>query len=287
MIKIKVPATSANLGPGFDVLGIAFTLYNAFRFEESNEFEMIDFESRYTNPKRNLVCNSYCKVFESIGKTPIPVKIYMDDQEVPTSRGLGSSATCIVAGVLAAKYYLKDEISFDDAFQIASQIEGHPDNIAPAMFGGLIASFKLDDKYHYVKYDVASNLVFNVFVPNFELSTHESRSVLPKVLGYKDIVYNTARIANIPYAFNKGDLKLIKELLSDKMHEPYRMKLINGSEDIKRIAYDNGCAFAISGAGPSLLIVSDKNINDKFSEFKNWKMYNLTIGTNGAIVIEM
>ncbi|MGM9971097.1 MAG: homoserine kinase [Anaeroplasmataceae bacterium] len=287
MIKIKVPATSANLGPGFDVLGIAFNLYNSFRFEESEEFQMIGFEKRYEAVEKNLVCQSYIKAFESINETPIPIKIYMDTQDVPTSRGLGSSATCIVAGVLAAKYYLKGKLSLESAFQIATGIEGHPDNVAPAMFGGLIASYKDNDIYKHIRYDVSSILKFNVLVPDFELSTHESRSVLPHELPYSDIVYNTARIANIPYAFYMGNLNLIKDLLSDKMHEPYRMRLIKGAEDIKKRAHENGCAFAISGAGPSLLVISEENINNKFNDFSNWKIYNLAIAKDGAIVIEM
>lgn len=287
MIRVKVPATSANLGPGFDVLGIAFGLYNSFRFEKAKTYKMIDFEERYQNPNRNLVCRSYKKVFEMIGVEPIPVHIYMDDQEVPTSRGLGSSATCIVAGVLAAKHFLGDQVSYEKCFQIASLIEGHPDNIAPAMFGGLVASYTIDGVYKHIRYDVSSNLKFNVLVPPFELNTHESRKALPKVLNYQDIVYNTARIANIPYAVSKGDLSLLIELMSDKMHEPYRMKLIEGSYDIKNTALNNGCAFAISGAGPSLLVVSDKNINELFSNLKGWKIFNLNVARTGAIIEEM
>lgn len=287
MIKIKVPATSANLGPGFDVLGIAFTLYNSFRFEKSDDFEMIGFEKRYLSCERNLVCQSYIKAFQSKGLKPIPVKIYMDLQEVPTSRGLGSSATCIVAGVLAAKYYLDGLLSYEEAFQVAANIEGHPDNIAPAMFGGLIASYNIGGIYKHIKYDVSDKLKFNVLVPNFELPTHESRGALPSNLNYRDIVYNTSRIANIPYAFNNGDLELITELLSDKMHEPYRMKLIKDSDKIREIAKNNGWAFALSGAGPSLLVISKEDINDKFLKFNNWKIFNLTVGQEGAIVSEI
>lgn len=288
MITIKVPATSANLGPGFDVLGIAFNLYNSFKFKKANFFKMIDFEERYLNPNRNLVCRSYKKVFEELGLDPIPVFIYMLDQEVPTSRGLGSSATCIVAGVLAAKYFLGDKVSYEKCFQIASNIEGHPDNIAPAMFGGLISSYNLNGEFKHVRYNVSNELSFNVLVPPFELNTHESRKALPKVLPYSDIVYNTARISNIPYALSQGNLELLKELMSDKMHEPYRMRLIKGSEDIKKIAIDNGCAFAISGAGPSLLVVSnkEKDINVLFNEYKDWRIFNLEVATNGAIVLE-
>ncbi len=282
MIKIKVPATSANLGPGFDCLGMAFGLYNSFIFEESNEFMLEGFDIRYQND--NLALSSYLEVFKYLNIEPIKVKIIMAEQEVPTSRGLGSSATCIVAGVLAAKYFLGEKISTGTCFNIASNIEGHPDNIAPAMFGGLIASFKNDEVYEYVKYDVSKELNFNVLVPNFELSTHEARSVLPTSLTYKDIVYNTARVANIPTAFEKGNISLIIKLLSDKMHEPYRMGLIKQSAEIKKLAHELNCSFCISGAGPSLLIISDYDVSNKFNEYKNWKVYKLPVASDGAIL---
>lgn len=284
MIKVKVPATSANLGPGFDVLGIAFELYNEFGFERSDHFEMINFPERYIDPHRNLVCSSYKKVFDNLGLKAFPCKIHMLEQEVPTSRGLGSSATCIVAGVLAAKAFLKNKISYDECFQIATSIEGHPDNIAPAMFGGLIASYKTDEKYKKIRYKVSEELKFNVLVPNFELQTSKARAVLPKELSYSDICFNASRIVNIPFAFFRGDLDLIKDLLNDKAHEPYRMPLIKDSLEIKKVAHENGYAFAISGAGPSLLVVSKEDVADKFSEFSDFKVYKLNVASKGAIV---
>lgn len=286
MIKIKVPATSANLGPGFDVLGIAFTLYNSFGFERSDHFEMVDFQGRYSNPAHNLVCQSYKKVFDYLHMNAYPAKIYMLDQNVPTSRGLGSSATCIVAGVLAAKKFLGEKISYEDAFQIATSIEGHPDNIAPAMFGGLIASYEDEGVYRHIRYDVAPTLNFNVLVPNFELSTSKARGVLPQALSYHDIVNNTSRVANIPFAFMEGDVELLKALMKDKMHEPYRMSLIKDSEDIKKTAHDNGFAFAISGAGPSLLVVSGRDVMNTFDKFSDFKLYKLTVASSGAIIEE-
>ncbi len=283
MIKVKVPATSANLGPGFDVLGIAFDLYNEFGFERSDHFEMVGFQGRYENPFHNLVCSSYKKVFDYLNINAYPCKIHMLKQDVPTSRGLGSSATCIVAGVLAARAFLKNKISYDECFQIATSIEGHPDNIAPAMFGGLIASYKTD-KYKKVKYKVSEELIFNVLVPNFELQTSKARAVLPSELPYADICFNASRIVNIPFAFFRGDLALIKDLLDDKAHEPYRMPLIKDSNLIKEVAHSNGYAFAISGAGPSLLVMSKENVEEKFSEFNDFKVYKLNVATKGAIV---
>lgn len=282
MIKIKVPATSANIGPGFDCLGIAFNLYNHFKFEENNEFELIGFDERYKED--NLVLNSYLEVFKQLGIEPIKIRIIMDTQEVPTSRGLGSSATCIVAGVLAAKYFLGDKGKDVNYFNIASNLEGHPDNVAPAMFGSLVASYKVEDEYKMVKYEVSSSVKYNVLVPNFELSTHEARNALPKTLTYSDIIHNTSRLVNIPYALSSGNISLIKDLLDDKMHEPYRMSLISESTDIKKIAHENGWSFSISGAGPSLLIISDKEVEETFSSFKNWKVYELNVANDGTIL---
>lgn len=283
MIKIKVPATSANLGPGFDVLGVAYTMYNAFGFEKSDHYEMVGFQGRYSNPNHNLVCASYKKVFDYLNINAYPVKIHMLEQEVPTSRGLGSSATCIVAGVLAAKEFLKGRVSYDECFQIATSIEGHPDNIAPAMFGGLVASFKADN-YKFVKYNVSDKLKFNLLVPSFELQTSKSRGVLPHELSYADITFNASRVANIPYAMSNGDLNLLKDLMNDKAHEPYRMPLIKDSECIKEIAHNNGYAFAISGAGPTLLVISDDDISDKFANYSDFKIYKLNVSNQGAII---
>ncbi len=282
MIKIKVPATSANLGPGFDCLGLAFNLYNVFSFELCKTFCFSGFDEAYANDN-NLVKTSYEAVFKYLNKEVIPVKITMDYLNVPTSRGLGSSATCIVAGVLAAKYFLNDEIDILTCFNIASNIEGHPDNVCPAMFGGLISSYKTDT-YKYVKYDVSSELIFNVLVPSFKLNTHVARSVLPKSLEYKDIIFNMARVSNIPYAFSSGNICLIKELLNDKLHEPYRMSLIKDSSLIKKIAHDNDYSFSISGAGPSLLVISKNKITNEFEDFSDWRLLNLEVCNSGAIV---
>ena len=214
MLKIKVEATSANVCVGFDVLGIALGLYNEFTFKESNEFKFKGFEEEFAKKETNLVYEAYKKVFDLANKDLIPVEIGFSG-DIPVSRGLGSSSSLIVAGIFAANYYLGNIYTKDDLFDIAAMIEGHPDNVAPAIYGGLVASYKKDSKYIPNLYKINKDLKFTVVIPNNMVSTHEARGVLPHELNYSDIVWNTSRIVNIPKAFLDGNISLLKDLFCD------------------------------------------------------------------------
>lgn len=268
MFKVKVCATSANLCVGFDVLGLALDLTNEFTFEIKDKFYFKGFLDKYSNCENNLVYYSYKKVFEILNKEIIPVEISFKG-DIPVSRGLGSSSSLIVAGVFAANKVLNNPLSKDELFNICANIEGHPDNVAPAIYGGLVASYKDNDKYYPNIYDVSNKLKFIVAIPPYELSTSSARSALPKSLPYSDIVNNLSRIINIPKAFLDGDIELIKRLFNDKLHEPYRGKLIKEYNEIKKIANDSNSAFCISGSGSTMLIISyDDNIINKLKDFK-------------------
>ncbi len=284
MLLIKVNATSANVCVGFDVLGLALDIKNEFSFEKSTKFEFVGFESQYANPKNNMVYKAYAKVFEKLNKELIPVKIGFKG-DIPVSRGLGSSSSLIVAGLFAANEVLNKPLNVEDLYDLACEIEGHPDNVAPAIYGGLVASFKNDKKYKSIIYPVNNNLKFLVIVPPYKLSTHEAREALPKVLPYKDIVNNLSRIVNIPYAFNKGDVKLLKVLFNDKVHEPYRGKLIKDYSSIKNDLKKLDCAFAISGSGSCMLVICE----DEEKILKTLKKYNYEIKTaklGGGVIVE-
>lgn len=146
MLRIRVEATSANVCVGFDVLGIALNLYNEFTFEKSDEFKFKGFLPEFSNIKNNMVYDSYIEVFKQLKKEPIPVTIGFNG-DIPVSRGLGSSSSLIVAGVFAANEMLNRPLSKNECFDICARIEGHPDNVAPAIYGGLVASYKKDDSY--------------------------------------------------------------------------------------------------------------------------------------------
>jgi len=256
MLRIKVEATSANLCVGFDTLGIALDIYNEFTFEKSDEFGFKGFLNEYSNVHNNLVYDSYTHIFELKGEKPVPVIIgYKGD--IPLSRGMGSSSSLIVAGVFAANYFLKNKFTKDELFSICAKIEGHPDNVAPAIYGNMVASFKYEDEYYPNIYKISDKLKFGVVIPNNHVSTEAARKVMPKEYKISDIVNNLSRIVNVPYAFTNGDLELIKKLFIDMIHEPYRKALINEYDEVKKIVENNNAVIAISGSGSTMLIISN------------------------------
>ena len=179
MIKIRVPATSANLGPGFDSLGIALDLYNDFLFEETSKGLEIIGALANEEDKDNLVYLSMLKTFDLIGYIPKGIKIKIESK-TPVSRGLGSSASCIVAGVMGANEIAGSPLSLSEIFKLSTKIEGHPDNIAPALFGGLVTSLMEKDEIFYNKINIAEGLKFTAIIPDFPLSTKNAREVLPR-----------------------------------------------------------------------------------------------------------
>lgn len=255
MLKIEVEATSANLCVGFDVLGLALDLKNTFTFTKADETSFEGFLDEFSKKETNLVYEAYKLVFDKANKEAVDVKIgYQGD--IPLSRGLGSSSSLIVAGIFAANYFLGNPYTKDELFQFATELEGHPDNVAPAIYGGLVASYKKDNQYYPTKYEVSDDLKFTVLIPPYPISTAMARTVLPKSLEYKDIVWNLSRIVNIPLAFSKGDIPLLKDLFSDKLHEPYRKALIKDYDKVNNILKDKECALSISGSGSCMLVVS-------------------------------
>ena len=198
MLEVIAPATSANIGPGYDCLGIALNLYNKFYFEEiDNGIIIEEKEKEYIN-KDNMVYKSMLYFFENIKPKKIPkgIKIKIVD-EVPICRGLGSSATCI---------------------KLATEIEGHPDNVAPAIYGNMIVSFMENNKIFHDTIKVPDNLRFCAMVPDFKLSTEKARSVLPKTIAHKDGVFNVSRAALLVTAFMNNNLHLLKYYQNILLH---------------------------------------------------------------------
>ena len=282
MIRIKVPATSANFCIGFDTCGIAFNLYNEYSFEEADYDLLTGFDTKFMN-EFNLVLKSYHKFFEYFNIDYIPASISLLKEEIPVSRGLGSSAACIVAGVLGANKLSEANKSERELLYLMTLIEGHPDNVAPAFLGGFIAAIKNDNEIDYVKYNVSKKLKFNVFIPQYTLSTEEARKVLPKKYDRVDVVSNLSRIINLPYALKVGDLNLLKKLLIDKIHEPYRFPLIENAETLKKEVLDKDAILIISGSGSTLLSISYKNLK---IDNPNFKCKNVCVNTKGVEYID-
>ena len=278
-------ATSANLGPGFDCLCICFDLYNEYEFFLSDKYTIEGFSEKFSNPSDNLIVKSYEKVFLLKNKKIQFLTIRQKIQNIPVSRGLGSSASCIVAGIIMANEILGGILSKDEIFQIASMIEGHPDNVAPLIFGGFTCSFQ-EDKYHYINLDVASNLQFFFLIPNFELSTEVARASLPSCVLLEEVVSTLSHSILMVKALEKGDFSLLKMAKKDLIHEPYRYQFIDPKKEMRKILEDyEDIVGLISGAGPSILLISEQDIKNKFS-IKNWQLVSVKISNVGAYVYE-
>ncbi len=279
-VIVKVPCSTANLGCGFDCMGLALSLYNTFSFESSDQDMLEGFENNEIS--NNLVIFSYKKAFELLNKNYISCKISMLDCQVPTASGLGSSATCIVAGVLGANYMLKNILSNDEICKLITMIEGHPDNVVPCFKGGYsISVTKEDGEVITVTSKISDELVLYALIPDFELSTKLARKILPNQISRQDAIHNVSRTAIAFYGFENADLNVIKEVFNDKLHQPYRYSLIKGSDVVKKIAEDNGYAVAISGAGPTLLAVGLKDglekVVPKTINGIKWKVVKLSV----------
>lgn len=253
--KVLVCATSANLGPGFDTLGIALNLYNEFSLEKGGG-------------EKTLADISFKKYYEYIGKSAPDFKIKIEKSNIPIARGLGSSASLIVAGLVLANELENKKLSDEEILKLATKIEGHPDNVAPAIFGGLILTKNLEEKIIKRKIEVDENLNFVCFVPDYKLSTEKARSVLPENIKRADAVENISNSAMLILSFLNREYRDLKYFLNDNIHEPYRKKLIKNYDKIKNLEKLEGVyGIYLSGAGPSMMaICENKKVFEKFEE---------------------
>lgn len=269
-IKIKVFGTSANLGVGFDSFGIRFNIYNTYLFEESKYDELIGFKEEYQ--KDNLVLSSFKRFLKETNNEEINVRITEIEKAIPEERGLGSSSACIVAGVKAANYFLGNKYDLDTLINVATLIEGHPDNVLPALLGGLTAGFIDNEKVYYTKYKVSRKLHFSVLVPSFSLLTKEARGILPEVIAFKDAIDNLSKASNLGKLFEEGNIEKISAVTKSAVHEKYRLPLIQGTKKAKERIEDGKHIVLVSGAGPSLLVISSKNDDIEVEGFKTVKV---------------
>ena len=260
MIKIRVPGTSANVGPGFDALGLALTIYNTFSFEEKSDGKLTirGVDKKYQGTT-NLVYRSMQKVFKKAGHHSKGLYIH-SDVGIPISRGLGSSATCIVGGLFGANALIGSPLTTEELFDIAVEMEGHPDNVAPAIFGGLVVSLTDQGKNFYIKSEIHPTFEFYAIVPDFPLSTSDARQVLPKKINFSEATHNLPRATMTYLALVNGSEEILRVSMKDRLHQPYRKKLIAHYDVITRKARDMGCLnTCISGAGPTILAINSVN----------------------------
>ncbi len=260
MCRVKVPATTANIGPGFDCLGVALNLYNYIDMDFSTRPNVEVFgegRNHIAKDETNLVYRAARRVLEVVGDNR-PLSITLDNN-IPIARGLGSSAACIAGGMMAANRLIGDFIPLKKLMQMVVEMEGHPDNVVPAIIGGFCVSIVSNNRIIYRKIKSAKNLKFVVGIPDFHLKTEAARSALPRTVSLKDAVFNICRTAMLVASFCTEDMTEIDDCFKDRLHQPYRSPLVPGMEEIISCAHNKGAIGCfLSGAGPSVVAITDE-----------------------------
>ncbi len=295
MVKVTVPASTANLGSGFDCMGIALNLYTRATFEETDggvEIIINDPSSEFLpHDETNYVYKAMTRVFDCAGIYPKGVRI-TSHTDIPMTRGLGSSSASLALGLFGANEMIGRPFSKDDLLGIAYEIEGHADNVTPCIMGGFTVSVADFGKVFYTKTQVPDNIRFAAMIPEFYLSTKKARNLLPRFVPHKNAVFNVAHAAYMASSVAKGDFTSFGIGTKDRLHQKYRFSMIKSAEFIIRCAKRNGamCGY-LSGAGPTIISVLDKDY-DRFeksmnnlisSNLKNWSLKMLTADNNGVV----
>lgn len=263
MIRVKVPATTANMGPGYDVLGMALSQYSTFQCQEDDKISLtikgLESEKLVNQDhEANLVVRSMNHLFKYVDKYPKGYKLEIIN-DIPLARGMGSSASAIVGGLLVANYLVGANLDQDEILKLATQIEGHPDNVAPALMGNIVLSTKAPDDqviYHSIK--PFDDLTCVLFIPDYEVSTSMSRAVLPQSISMADAVHTSGHLSLMLAGFMTGNKDLIGQTMVDRLHEPYRKSLIKNFDDFKASALEVGAfAFSLSGSGSTIIAYCD------------------------------
>lgn len=281
-VQVMTPATSANFGCGFDCVGVAYDLMNVFTFKEAKTWTPAGFRGE------RLLLKGYRAAFSARGLEAPPVDISQETQ-VPSSRGLGSSATAIVGGLLGANAVLANPLSKEELLEQACAIEGHPDNVAPCLLGGFVASLRTNEGLWTRKMAVADSLRFLLLTPDRELATADARRILPPSVSLADAGFDLSRAFFLEDALAQGDLKVLKVLLEDRWHVPYRQELIPDFAVFAAFAEAHALPFTISGSGSTLLMITTVDDAPRLLEgaraeatSAHWTMRVLTVNREGA-----
>jgi homoserine kinase len=265
-VLVRSPASTANLGPGFDSLGMALGLHAWIEMGEADQTRITlhgDELEGVACDESNLIYQVAQRVFAEAGmRVPhLEISMYSD---IPLARGLGSSAAAIVGGLVAANELIGRPLGEDDLFQLAARMEGHPDNVGASLFGGMVVTGWDGHRAERIRLFPPSNLEALVVIPEFRLPTETARQVLPSEVPLRDAVFNIGNSSLLVAAFASGELAMLRHAMKDALHQPYRAKLIPGMERILREAVDYGAlGVALSGAGPTLIAFLDLESPDK------------------------
>lgn len=272
MVYVRVPATSANMGSGFDSLGIALGIYNTLRISEIESGIVVYNNSKEYIPigEKNLVYRAICRVFDEVGYEKKGIKI-IQNSEIPVTRGLGSSSACIIGGMLAANVISGRKLSYGEILNLAAEFEGHPDNVTPALFGGFCVAATENGETVYTSNKLDPKLKAAIMVPDFFLSTRASRGALPEKVSLKDAAYNISRASLLTSALIKGKYDDLKPCVSDKLHQDIRKENVPHFDEITEKSYELGAkATYLSGSGPTIVSLISENYEDfenRMSEF--------------------
>lgn len=297
MVEVRVPASSANIGPGFDSFGIALSLYNTIRVSETDKGLTItasENENVIPKDKNNLIYKSVIRAFDEAGYTAHGLKISQKSC-IPMTRGLGSSSSCIVGGLVAGNILSGRKLTVQRIFELADEIEGHPDNVAPALFGGFCISCIDGGKLYRKTIRPDGRIKFVAMIPDYFVATKKSRTLLPKAVVTEDAVYNLSHASMLAAAFATGDYSNLDVFTSDRLHQPYREAIIDRMGEIFAASEKLGAYAAyLSGSGPTIMaLVSADNLS--FAEkMQSWlkkrgidrKCVELTVDNVGAIAVE-
>ena len=293
-VTIKVPATSANMGPGFDNLGIALTLYNTFEVTETSHGLVIEGGPEEFRNDQNLVYVSMLQCFAKIGykHNGFHIKITAD---IPVCSGLGSSSSCVIGGIMAANELAGGLLQKQELIDLATQIEGHPDNVAPALLGNMVIAVQENEKVYFNRLQIATGLQFIALTPDFGLPTEEARAALPKTIPYEDAVFNIGRTGLLISSLVSGSFHNLKPACHDRLHQPYRKHLVEEWDEVFAIAESiNASATFLSGAGPTIMLILEDTDHDIVPELQEkikqlthkWTLRQLRIEWLGARVLE-
>ena len=258
-VRVIVPASTANLGPGFDSLGMALSIFAGVSMKEAEETKVYVYGENLRDlprDKSNLVYGVARKVFDRLGLTMPELEIALES-DIPLARGLGSSAAAIVGSLVAANELAGGLLSRDELFQMAVAMENHPDNVGAALFGGFVAAAWDGRRAEAVRLDPPANLEVLAAIPKYELATKKARSVLPRQVSMEDAVFNVSHSSLLTAALAAGRLDVLRQAMRDRLHQPYRAAMIPGMEEVLAHATEHGAlGAALSGAGPTLLMLA-------------------------------
>lgn len=293
MVQIKVPATSANIGPGFDSFGLALNLFNSYKFsiDESNQFEVL-IKDRNNNKitisdDKNLIiktANYLQTEFNSkVDLNKVKIKAYLN---YPLDRGLGSSSNAIIGTIIGLNILFNLKLSEQEILNFALKIEGHPDNIVPTLLGGFTVSGIKGNHVIYERFLIKNNFNFLLFIPDFKINTKKARELISKNIPINYVVNNIRNASLLSAGFIKGDLDLIDKGKEDHIHQKKRVKLNQKLEKIfNKLKAEIKVPLFLSGSGPTLLLINDQDFKQEeeiiLKYAKKYKISNKIIKTTG------